>query len=102
MFHIHLGLKLVNRLSNGFGFMELNVGNVNRSIIPIEHTKNDSTTHLPDDIVHDQLDCDLKNMMQLTSDKKLLLENEDEKVSDDDFYVDDFESDNDDDANDEQ
>lgn len=67
------------------------------------HT-NDSTTHLPDDSVHDQLDCDLMNMMRLTSDKKLLLEVEDEKVSDDDFYVDDFESDNDGDgdANDEQ
>lgn len=98
LFHIHLGLKLVNRLSNGIGLMDLN-GRASRSIIPITHS-NDSSILSMVSVQQDQLDYNLsENQLADTSNK---MENEDEKVSDDDFYVDDFESDNDGDANDGQ
>lgn len=74
--------------------MELN-GSVNRSIIPIMYS-NDSS-FLPTESAHVQLNSDLSTM-RLTDTKA----NGIEKVSDDDVYVDDFESDIDGDANGEQ
>lgn len=101
-FHIHLGLKLVNRLSSsGGGPTEMNDtlhGRVYRSIIPITHT-NDSSI-LSTESADDRLDCRSRSMQSTDASNKL--ESDGEKVSDDDFYVDDFESDNDGDANDEQ
>lgn len=83
IFHIHLGLKLVNGLlSNGVGrteFTETLHGRIIQSFIENTYT-NDS------DSASDQLDHDLE-WMRLTDTS--------EKVSDDDFYVDDFESDKD-------
>lgn len=97
LFHIHLGLKLVNRLSNGVRLTELNDalhGRVNRSFIPITHSNESST--MSAECVQNQLDCTLSTMrLTDTSDKS---ESDGDKVSDDDFYVDDFESDNDGDA----
>lgn len=94
LFHIHLGLKLVNRLSNGVGLTESNdtlPGRVNRSFIPITHSNESSI--MSAECAHDQLDCNLSAMrLTDTSDKS---GSDGERVSDDDFYVDDFESDGD-------
>lgn len=97
LFHIDLGLNLVNRLSNGVGLTELNDtlhGRVNRLFNPMTHSNESSI--ISADCAHDQLDCSLSTMRLTDTSNKS--GSDGEKVSDDDFYVDDFESDDDGDA----